>query len=347
MQLHAALIWGGEPIADVVLADPGRSRSARSPRRRSPCRTSGCPRCSRLSRPASAATCSPWATRWAAPCRSAARATHVADLVGDAPFAATPSPAGDWAGRSRRRRFAPAVLSARAGARELEQQRQFDLDTVLPAAAFSVLLHLFLLSRRSSSTPRQVSFAWPGARGLTGQSSRPASAADTPAADHGPPMMVVPPSGQPPRDPIGPTRRERQTGPAPRTASTVRADQARRRGRARARPLETGREVGPTDRDVAQAIENSLGDDIDWRKWVSGRGKGLGRVATVPATALGTAARATPTAEDRAAGGHKAHRRPRRRLQEGGAHRGARPAARACGVARARAAGVVRRRLAR
>jgi hypothetical protein len=276
MQLHAALIWGGEPIADVMLAKPG-------PITIGPVAdaTFTVPD---LGLPDEFAIVSPGERGYLLTMGNAMSGTVsiggvrklVTDLVGEAPFAATPVGAGDWGvvdldGAGTLQLFfqiAPAT-------QPLENKRTLDLDTVLPAVAFSVLLHVFLLVATFAIESGESPFVWPGSRSLTGQylATRIQPAIAPPPMQVRP--VVAPPSHEPPAPPV-----EQQDDP-PRKDRT---HDDGREGEEGDPPR--GHEVGLNSRKAREMIDDMLGSDVDWKKWLK-PGTGRGKQGTGPGSGLG------------------------------------------------------------
>src|SRR5690349_2444783 len=96
MQLHAALIWGGEPIADVVLAKPGPITIGPVADATFTVPDLGLPEEFAIVRPGERGYMLTMGNAMGGTISVGGVRKRVTDLVGEAPFAATPVGAGDW-----------------------------------------------------------------------------------------------------------------------------------------------------------------------------------------------------------------------------------------------------------
>jgi hypothetical protein len=160
-RLHAALIWGGEPIADVVLDRPGPITIGPVAGATFTVPDLGLPEVFPIVRPGETGYIVQLGQAMGGTMSLGGVRTEVGALVADREFAAAAIRPGDWGvvdldGGGLQLFFQVAPAPERIAAK-----RSWDLETVMPAVAFSVLLHLFLLiaSYRVGST--QTPFVFP------------------------------------------------------------------------------------------------------------------------------------------------------------------------------------------
>jgi hypothetical protein len=168
--LHAALIWGGEPIADVVLDKPGSITIGPVAGATFTVPDLGLPEVFPIVSHGERGYLLTMGNAMGGTVSLAGVRKQVTELVGAAPFAATPMSAGDWGvvELDRVQGLQLFFQIDRAATEAVPTKSRLDLETVLPAAAFSVVLHLVLLLATFGFDTRQSPFTWPGPRALTG-----------------------------------------------------------------------------------------------------------------------------------------------------------------------------------
>jgi hypothetical protein len=283
MQLHAALIWDGEPIADVMLAKPGPITIGPVAEATFTVPDLGLPEEFAIVRPGERGYLLTMGNAMGGTVSLGGVRKRVTDLVGEAPFAATPVGAGDWGvvdldgagGLQLFFQVAPATAV-------LQKKRRLDLDTVLPAIAFSVLLHVFLLAATFAIQTGDSPFVWPGPRAVTGSYlATRVMTPPTPPPVTAPVALVAPPEDTPPAPPTERTDDERdEQKDEPRKGPVDKGREGRDGSRTK------GGEVGLNSPDARRLIDNALGEDVDWRKWMP-RGTGSGRRGTGNGSGLG------------------------------------------------------------
>jgi hypothetical protein len=274
MKLHAALIWGGEPIADVILDKPGpitigpvASTTFTTPD------LAGLPDVFSIVRPGASGYLLTMGQAMTGTVSLGGVRNQVSDLVGDAAFAATPVAAGDWGvvdldGTSGLQLF----FQVAPAAEQVAPARGVDLETLLPAAAFSVLLHLMLLVFTFVVNTGESPVTWPGPRALTGNYLVTRIEPPTTPPPIKPALVMVP---SPPSDePIAPS----QVTP-PKQAPTTSAGRDGRKGSDRVKPdaPDQGGRVGLNTPENAALLRRLTNSPVDTTKWTRALGHGVGR----------------------------------------------------------------------
>jgi len=294
MKLHAALIWGGEPIADVILDKPGPITIGPVAGTTFTVPDLGLPEVFAIVSPGERGYLLTMGNEMAGTVSVGGVRKQVTDMVGAAPFAATPVSAGDWGvvdldgGGALQLFFQVAPITE-----AVPPRRALDLDTLLPAAAFSVILHVLLLIATFGLSTGETAFAWPGSRALTGNyliqrielppTTPPPVAplvvpasADKPAADTQPEL--------PKKAPVIGKGREGATG-GPRVKNDA-PDQVS----AAQTALNS-----PANRKLLARLTNS---PVDMTKWSEKIGPGNGRVGDDPGVGGDELPTGTPDGDD-------------------------------------------------
>jgi hypothetical protein len=302
MQLHAALIWGGEPIANVVLDKPGPITIGPVASATFTVPDLGLPDVFTIVRPGERGYLLTIGNAMAGTVSLGGVQKRVTDLVGEAPFAATPVVPGDWGvvdldGVGTLQLFfqvAPAV-------EQVVPRRGFDLESLVPATAFSVILHLLLLVATFVVTTAESAFVWPGPRALTGNylvtriepvtppPIKPLVVAAIPSADKPEPTQITPPK----QAPVIATGVEGTAG-GPR----VKPDAVD------AIAPNNAPDVGLTSRANQRLLAQLTNSRVDIIKFARKPGPGTGRVGTGPGTGGDEQLPGTPSGEDSGLG-HK------------------------------------------
>ena len=166
-RLHAALIWGGEPIADVVLDKPGPITIGPVAGATFTVPDLGLPEVFPIVRPGETGYIVQLGQDMGGTMSLGGVRTEVGALVGDQEFAAAAIRPGDWGvvdldgGGGLQLFFQVAPAPER-----IATKRSWDVETVMPAVAFSVLLHLFLLIASYTVTSTRSPFTFPPSRSL-------------------------------------------------------------------------------------------------------------------------------------------------------------------------------------
>jgi hypothetical protein len=191
---------------------------------------------------------------------------HVTDLVGDAPFAATPVGAGDWGVVDLDGDGALQLFFQVAPVTEqVAPRHKLDLEALLPAIAFSVLLHLFLLIATFAIDTGESPFVWPGARSMTGSFlATRINPPVTPKVEVSPTRVVAPAAQTPNPAPAQP-----ETSPLPPRKKAV-TDPGRD-----GESGPPGSEVGLNSRAARKLLRDMVGNAPDLTTW-TGRGGGIG-----------------------------------------------------------------------
>jgi hypothetical protein len=167
-QLHAALIWGGEPIADVVLDKPGKITIGPVANATFTVPDLGLPEVFPIVSHGEGGYLLTMGNAMAGTVSVGGVRHQVTELVGAAPFAATPVRPGDWGVVDLDAKGLQLFFQLGGTTEALPARGKVDLDTILPAAAFSMLLHLLLILGTFGLASTESPFAWPGPRALTG-----------------------------------------------------------------------------------------------------------------------------------------------------------------------------------
>lgn len=268
MELHAALIWGGEPIADVVLAKPGPVTIGPDASATFTVPDLGLPEVFPIVSVGERGYLLTMASAMAGTVSIGGVRKRVTDLVGEAPFAATPVGAGDWGvvdldGAGGLQLF----FQVGGKAERVAATRPWDLDTILPATAFSVVLHLLLIIGTFVLATGESPFVWPGARSLTGHYLATRISAPPPP----PPVQAIAPIAPTPQK-AGGDSEAKQPQPPKQSAKSG------QRGSDLVKPDavddNAGGQVGLNDPKARALLNQMINTPNNLGKWTKNRGKG-------------------------------------------------------------------------
>lgn len=267
MELHAALIWAGEPIADVVLAKPGPITIGPAAGATFTVPDLGLPEVFPIVSVGERGYLLTMGNAMAGTVSVGGVKKRVTDLVGAAPFAATPVGAGDWGvvdldGGGGLQLF----FQVGGRAERIATARRWDLDTILPATAFSVVLHLLLIISTFVLATGESPFVWPGARSLTGRYLA------TRIATPPPPKPVVAAIAPIPQPAAGGSEQDQQPKPPKQSpkAGLKGSDQVR----PDAPDQDAGGQVGLNSPKAQAMLNQMINTPNALTKWSHTRGKG-------------------------------------------------------------------------